>query len=167
MSVSVLLDTSFLISLVNERRAHHAVAADYYRYLLTHDLPMYFSAIVAAEFGIRQAITELPLGYFRLLEFNIAHGQKAANLWNALGPRNEGDMRSVVRDDMKLLAQASHEGIPFILTEDASTLHKHCERLRAAGRVQTRAIMLKDGFDPAALRADGQVDWVGDSAEET
>lgn len=162
MSVSVLLDTSYLISLVNARRLHHTTAADYYRHLVKHDIPMYFSAIVAAEFGIRQPITELPLDHFRILDFNVKHGQRAADLWNALGPRDEADSRIVVRDDVKLLAQACEERIDFILTEDAASLHKYCERLRADGVLQTRTILLSSGFDAGALSQDGQLDWVGD-----
>lgn len=156
MSASALLDTSFLISLVSVKRAHHATAELYYRYMLQNDVPMYFSAIAAAEFGIKQAISDLPLSNFRILNFNIPHGQKAAKLWNALGRHDEGDVRQVVRDDVKLIAQASHEEIGFILTEDASTLFKYCERLRQDDQTQTRAIKLEDGFDANALREDGQ-----------
>lgn len=164
MSVSVLLDTSYLISLVNARRPRHNTAADYYRHLVKHDVPMYFSAIVAAEFGIKQPITELPLDYFRVLDFNLKHGQQAANLWNMLGPRDAAASRMVARDDVKLLAQASEESVNFILTEDAATLHKYCERLRAAGALQTRTILLSDGFDAGTLSEGGQLDWVGDPA---
>lgn len=160
MTVSVLLDTSFLITLFNEKRTHHATAVEYYRYLLQHNVPMHFSAIVAAEFGIKQAITDLPLGNFRILNFNVPHGQKAAALWSAIGQRDAGDSRSVVRDDVKLIAQASHEGIGFLLTDDAATLHKYSERLRAAGIIQTRALAMQDGFNANLLREDGQIDWV-------
>ncbi|HUX63283.1 PIN domain-containing protein [Sulfuricella sp.] len=166
MSASVLLDTSFLISLVSENRPHHATATQYYRHLLTNNVPMYFSAIVAAEFSIKQPITDLPLGNFRILEFNVPHGKEAAKLWNALGQRGAEDNRAVVRDDVKLLAQASHEDIDLILTEDASTLHKYCERLRSSGHLQTRAITLKNGFDAGALSEGGQTDWVGGPATD-
>ena len=158
MSTEVLLDTSFLITLVNAHRPHHAIARQYYRHLLVNNLPMRLSAIAAAEFAIKQPLTELPLGNFRPLDFNLVHAHEAARLWNALGQRDAGDARAMVRDDVKLLAQASREGIGFILTEDASTLHKYCERLRAAGQITTRAIVLADGFDPGALREDGQGD---------
>ncbi|BFI94872.1 MAG: hypothetical protein RSP_03820 [Rhodanobacter sp.] len=156
MSISVLLDTSFLITLVNANRPHHAVAMQYYRHMLQNDVTMYFSAIVASEFGIKQHITELPLGNFRPLNFNIPHGQKAAFIWNQLGRRDPGDLRHAVRDDVKLIAQADHEAIAFILTEDESTLYKYCERLRNAGHIQTRAIKLADGFNAYALNEDGQ-----------
>jgi len=49
------------------------------------------------------------------------------------------------------MAQASHESIPFILTEDASTLYKYCERLRSSGNLNVRAIKLVDGFDSSIL----------------
>lgn len=156
MSVGVLLDTSFLISLADGRRTNHTIAVKYYRLMLERQIPMYFSAIVAAEFGIKQAITDLPLRNFRPIPFNIPHGVAAARLWNALGPRDTTMPRHVVRDDVKLIAQASHEAIPFILTEDASTLHKYCERLGDAGHCRIRAITLAQGFDPNAFREDGQ-----------
>jgi hypothetical protein len=163
MTASALLDTSFLITLVNVNRKHHLVAKQFYRHMLQNDMPMYLSAIVAAEFGIRQDVAELPLSNFRILSFSVPHGQKAADLWNVLGPRDDGDSRPVVRDDVKLLAQASHEAIAFILTEDESTLYKYCERLRRTGAVQTRALKLSDGFDVSLLREDGQKDWVSNS----
>lgn len=167
MSASVLLDTSFLISLVNAQRPNHATAVQYYRHMLQTQMPMYFSAIVAAEFGIKQSIVELPLNNFRTLNFNVPHGHHAARLWNELGQRDAGDARAVVRDDVKLIAQAVHESIGFILTEDASSLYRYCERLRGAGLVQTRAITLAGGFHVQSLRMDGQIDWVDDATEET
>jgi PIN domain nuclease of toxin-antitoxin system len=156
MSASVLLDTSFLITLTNASRPHHAVAVQYYRYMLQNNVTMWFSAIVASEFGIKQNLTDLPLGNFRPLNFNVPHGQKAALIWNQLGTRDSGDSRHVVRDDVKLIAQASHEAIALILTEDGNTLHKYCERLREVGHIQTRAIKLVDGFDASAISEDGQ-----------
>ncbi|WP_024891718.1 type II toxin-antitoxin system VapC family toxin [Luteimonas huabeiensis] len=167
MSPSALLDTSFLITLINARRPHYETAKQFYRHMLQNDVPMYLSAIVAAEFGIKQPVAALPLRNFRILNFNVSHGQKAAELWNALGTRDDGDARMIVRDDVKLLAQASHENIGFILTEDASTLYKYCERLRQAGTIQTRALKMADGFDASALREDGQKDWVGNVQGES
>jgi len=156
MTVEVLLDTSYLISLVDATRPHHQTATQYFRQMLDESLPMYFSAVVAAEFGIKQPITDLPLQKFRHLPFNIPHGQRAAQLWNALGPRNDATPRPVARDDIKLIAQACHERIPFLLTEDASSLHRYCDRLRDAGACQVQSIVLAAGYDPGAFRLDGQ-----------
>lgn len=156
MTASVLFDTSFLITLVDQNRPNHETAVKYYRLMLEQQVPMYFSAIVAAEFAIKQPITDLPLKNFRAIPFNIPHGKEAGRLWNLLWSRDDNTPRPVARDDVKLIAQAIHESIPFILTEDASTLHKYCERLKAAGQSLIRAITLADGFDPYAFREDGQ-----------
>ena len=42
MTTSVLLDTSFLISLVDGHRPNHRVAVEYYQFLLGQQIPMYF-----------------------------------------------------------------------------------------------------------------------------
>ncbi|MGZ5611986.1 MAG: PIN domain-containing protein [Methylobacter sp.] len=81
----VLLDTSFLISLVDLNRPNHNVAAQYYRWLLQQQSPLYFSAIVAAELAIKQPITDFPLKNFRQIPFNIPHAIEAARIWNLLG----------------------------------------------------------------------------------
>jgi len=155
-AVSVLLDTSFLISLVDQSRPNHNTAVQYYRLMLEHKVPMYFSAIVAAEFGVKQSITDLPLKHFRSIAFNIPHAQAAGHLWGALRSREDNSPRHVARDDVKLIAQAIHEAIPFILTEDAATLDKYCDRIQSAGLGKIRAITLAGGFDPRSLSGDGQ-----------
>lgn len=80
MTVSVLLDTSFLISLVDRNRVHHNIAAQYYKLLLEQQAPIYFSAIVAAEIAIKQPITDLPLKNFRPIPFNIPHSIESARI---------------------------------------------------------------------------------------
>ncbi|MDP3440014.1 MAG: hypothetical protein Q8R95_10485, partial [Azonexus sp.] len=62
---SCIADTSFLISLVDQSRTNYGVAAQYYRMILEQQVSMYFSAIVAAEFDVKQPITDLPLKNFR------------------------------------------------------------------------------------------------------
>ncbi|MGZ6298789.1 MAG: hypothetical protein ACXWM2_05330 [Parachlamydiaceae bacterium] len=101
-------------------------------------------------------ITDLPLKNFRILPFNITHSIESARLSNLLISRDSGDNRSVVVNDLKIMAQASREKIHFILTEDGATLFKYCERLRNLGAFNVRASKLVDGFDPSALRPDGQ-----------
>ena len=62
----------------------------------------------------------------------------------------------MVRGDVKLLSQAAHGSIMLILPEDASTLFNYCDRLRLAGLCTVGPIKLADGYDPSALRSDGQ-----------
>lgn len=155
MTARVLFDTSFLITLVDVNRQHHSIAAQYYRLALEQQIPIYLSVIAASEFAIKQALTDLPLKQFRILPFNLPHAIRAAELWRQLD-RDDSDSRTVVRDDIKLLAQADKEFISTILTEDENTLHKYCDRLRKQGLLRVRTVLLKDGFDASGLRDDGQ-----------
>lgn len=161
MKEPVLLDTSFLISLIDQNRINHNVAAQYYKFLIEQQIPLCFSAIVAAEIAIKQPITDFPLRNFLNIPFNITHSIEAARIWNLLGGHDAGDNRAVVRDDVKIIAQALCENIPFILTEDASTFYKYCERLRTLHSLNIRAIKLVDGFDFSAFRLDGQKEIEG------
>jgi hypothetical protein len=127
---------------------HDAVAMEYYRYLLANSIPMYLSSLVAAEFAVRQPVTDLPLRTFQILPFNLTHAIQAAALdFKAL--RKPEDARAVVKEDIKILAQAAAENISHVLTEDAQTLYRYCEQLCAAGKISIKAIKLVDGFDPS------------------
>ena len=106
---SILLDTSFLISLADPGRVLHAVA-----------------------------------------RFNIDHAMTTGLLMRSF-TRDDGDDRTAVKDDVKLIAQAVCESITHVLTDDKNTLAKYIDRLRAEGRANLRAIVLSNGFDAAWL----------------
>lgn len=161
MKVGVLLDTSYLISLVDIKRINHPTAKKFYQHMIEQQVNMYLSAIVAAEFSIGEPISNLPLGNFLTIPFNLPDAIESARVWNALGARDAGDSRPVIRDDVKLIAQAEKNSIPFILTEDASTLFKYCRRLQQAGHIKLRAVKLADGFSDSLLRLDGQAGFLG------
>lgn len=154
MKGSVLLDTGFLISLVDESRSQHDVAKQYYQYLLSNNYNMFISTLVASEFAIRQPITDLPLHSFRILPFNLRHAIKAAEL-NFKKHRQGEDARDIVKEDFKILSQAEVEKIPLLLTEDSKTLYRYCEQLRQEHKLSVRAIKLVDGFQSCWFE-DGQ-----------
>lgn len=144
--ISLLLDTSYLITLADPARAQHGVAVQYLRQALAHGCPLYLSAIVASEFQVGQAATDLPLRNFHVLPFNIDHAMTAGNFMRAL-QRDPADDRVAVKDDIKLLAQMACESISHILTEDANTLVKYLDRLRGCALLDAQAIVLAQGFD--------------------
>lgn len=149
-----LVDTSGLISLADPARPHHAAAVAYFREALRQGVPLYLSAIAASEFQVKQAVTDLPMRNFVVLPFNIDHAMQAGLLMRQI-KRDVGDDRSVVKDDVKLIAQAICESLTHVLTEDARTLVKYLQRLNAAGECAIQPILLRDGFD-AAWFNDGQ-----------
>lgn len=143
-----LVDTSFLISLADPARPNHEVAKRYLREALHRNVPLYLSAIVASEFQVKQAVTDLPLRNFVILPFNIDHAMTAGLLMRDL-LRDANDRREVVKEDVKLIAQAICESVTHILTEDRRTLAKYVQRFNAAGQSSLATVLLVDGFDAA------------------
>lgn len=143
---SVLLDTSFLISLSDPARSHHTSALAYYRECVRRQVPMYLSTIVISEFQVKQAINDLPLRNFVVLPFNVDHAMRCGLILRTMA-RDPEDDRVRVKDDFKLLAQCDCEAISHLISEDASTLAKYLDRARDTGLAATQAVLLRDGFD--------------------
>jgi hypothetical protein len=155
MTISVLVDTSFLISLVDARRPHHATARSYYTYCLGNDVRLYLSALVAAEFSVKQPIGDLGLHNYVPLPFNLPDGVVAGDFIADMTVTTAPDTRVAVRIDLMLLAQAKRAGVRVILSEDKSTLAKFCSRLREKGMLDCYVVLLSDGFDPERLADPG------------
>ena len=145
---SVLVDTSFLISLSDPTRAHHDAALAYYRECVRRNVPMYLSTIVISEFQVKQAINDLPLRNFVVLPFNVDHAMRCGLIIRNM-TRDLEDDRVRVKDDFKLLAQCDCETVSHLISEDASTLAKYLDRARDTGLATTKAVLLRDGFDAA------------------
>ena len=159
MSDGVVLDTGFLISLIDRKRPCHLATKDYYKYFLEHGVTMFLPTIVAAEFTLKQPITDLPLRNFRVLPFTLPDAMRCAGL-NVAYYRSVvgGGQRDAVKDDFKIMAQVEEQGARFLITEDAETLPRYCARLTADGKVHFRVLQLKDGFDVALVNKNGQRD---------
>ena len=145
---SVLLDTSFLISLSDPTRSHHAAAVQYYKECVHRQVPMYLSTIVISEFQVKQAINDLPLRNFVVLPFNVDHAMRCGLVIRQMA-RDPEDDRVRVKDDFKKLAQCDCEAISHLISEDASTLAKYLDRARDAGLATTKVVLLRYGFDTA------------------
>lgn len=157
MPDGVLLDTSFLISFVDANRKHHAVAVQFFRHFVDEGIPMFLSTIVASEFHMGQAVTDLPLDAIITLPFNFNDAVKAAELDFTLFKGEPNVPRAALKDDFKLLGQAKANDIAFLITEDGS-LHKFCQELKGKSLLPTRPIKLEDGFSKSYFDPAGQHD---------
>lgn len=152
--VKICVDTSFLISFADPSRPNHSVAVEYFRHCVGNGHMLCLSTLVVAEFEVMQPISDLPLGNFHILPFNFRHAVESANYHRQIKgtvPVDEAN-RSVVRNDLKILAQAQIEECSIILTEDANTLTRWAERLRGSDHCRVSSILLRDGFRPAELK---------------
>lgn len=151
---SVLVDTSFLISLFDPERPHHSIAKKYYKYFIRNSIDMHLSVIVIAEFNQVQPIADvMSSGNFIPLPFNFEDSLKTSDVAYQLGgvERKRDGSNPKYKDDLKLLAQASCNNIDFIITEDESTLARYCERLSKGGIISLSSIVLAKGFDVSSF----------------
>ena len=61
----VMLDTSFLIRLLNEKDPLHKSAMEYYQYLLEQEYVLYVSTIALAEYCVKGQLDEIPFETLR------------------------------------------------------------------------------------------------------
>jgi len=142
---SVLLDTSFLITLFDDSRINHSHAKRYYKYFIENKIDMYLSVIVASEYSQKGSIEDiLNTGNFISLPMTMADGITAGNFANLLSHshRESIDSRAEAKDDIKLLAQCSNNAINYVATDDSSTLAKYTRRLNESGELTTKAITM-------------------------
>jgi len=146
MSAGVVLDTSFLITLADPTRLHHKTARRYWRHFTEQTLPMYLPTIVVSEFYLKQ---ELPSDILRacvVLPFNWDDAIKAAALDFTTVERGH-ESRVALKDDVKIIAQGIVKDAAWIITDDAATLYKYADKLKAEGQSKMQPIKLADEFD--------------------
>lgn len=158
MAKSVLVDTSFLITVYDDSRPNHETALKYYKYFLDNSVTMYLSTIVIAEFHQgHTAATILTSGHYIPLPFNVTDAIEFSNIAHDLGnDARRGGSRPEYRDDLKIMAQAKKNNIDYIITDDHSTLMRYCTRLSEAEMFNTRVIPLNEPFNMSWFNEDGQ-----------
>ena len=147
MNNSVLLDTSFLISLVDASRVNHIKAKDFYKHFLDNNIAMVLSAIVTSEFCIKQPITDLPLANFRPLPFNIPDSYHISSLFEEKFKNVKNDISRVsVKDDYKIVSQCNFNKITYFITED-ETLFNMLTSLSMEQKISFKPLLLQEGCD--------------------
>lgn len=139
-----LLDTSLILRLVKPSDPLYSNVQSWFRELLGHKVPMYFSTIAIAEYCVKGNVGELPLPNLRILPFNMDHAMRAGLYALTLleqRKRDGGDERAVVLNDVKLLAQAEATvGISHFLTKDLGFVAR-MQALQADGHVLRTTVL--------------------------
>lgn len=152
MPLGVIVDTSFLITLVGEARRNHEAAVAYWKQIKETGIPIYLSTIVVSEFEVRQVIDDdIRLACVPVL-FTWQHALRAAKfqkLRDREREKAEGDDRTVVSDDIKIIAQAVELNVSYAITDDHNTFAKFTARWREEGRITFQTLILRDGFTKA------------------
>ncbi len=146
MSKSILLDTSFIISLVDDRRTNHNKALSFYKYFIEEGYSMFLSTIVISEFSIKQDITDLPLNSFKILPFNYPESIGIKNIFMDHFKRVKDTERVAIKDDYKITCQAERCNIKYIITED-KPLFDALSNLKNTGIIRSNPIFLPTGHE--------------------
>lgn len=121
----VLLDTSFLIRLLNSEDHLHKNALGYFRYFLEHDITIKVSTIAIAEYCVKGDITDLPLKNMMVVPFNIEHsvnaGKMMASVYAEKIKRGASvTPRAVIPNDTMMFAQAEMDSeVCYYATSDS------------------------------------------------
>jgi predicted nucleic acid-binding protein len=168
---SILLDTSFLISLANAagNRKNHKVAKQYFEFAQSKSFCVYLSSLVVAEFTVRQAIDRSLRELCLPLSFSIMDGVRAGEFRRVLDHASKSvspGARESLAVDLMLISQAHNADMAVILTEDEDTMAKYAARLRELNVTNVHTVLLKNGYDPMAIAEPGNTSMALPQASE-
>ena len=114
MQRSVLLDSGFLIRLMNPEEGLHAVAMNLFRSFVTNGVTCKVSTIAVAEYGVKGCLQYLPTRYLEFVPFTFQHAEVAARFMQTIlkVKQERGAViqpRVIIPNDTKMFAQASYE----------------------------------------------------------
>ncbi len=114
MARAVLLDSGFLIRLMNPDEPLHPTAMAWFRRFVEQGLQCKVSTIALVEYGVKDDLSHLPMQYLQVLPFHYNHAERAAAFMRTIlrVKRERGAViqpRVVVPNDTKMFAQASVE----------------------------------------------------------
>lgn len=128
MADSVLLDTSFLIRLLNPNEKLHLLAKSWYRYFLQKEMIMKTSTIWLAEYCVQGQLSDIPFRNIQVISFNFNHAEVAGAFGKYIFIEKKNDPvllkpRPIILNDAKIFAQAEVEPrVGYFVTAD-----KRCE----------------------------------------
>jgi predicted nucleic acid-binding protein len=114
----ILIDTCFLISLVNEQDGLHTNAEDYFRHFIAERADLFISTIALAEFMERQGELEI-IENFKVLSFDMDEARALNKHFSRADVNANGSTaqsRIAFKDDMKIVATALSREIDSILS---------------------------------------------------
>jgi predicted nucleic acid-binding protein len=123
MHKSILIDTCFLIKLLNDSDQLHQNEKDYFRHHILQGNTLWISTITIAEFCVRGDFDDIPFRNLKVLPFNVDHAVIAGKFMEIVyRQRNKvAGSRAIIPNDCKLFSQASYEEVDCFLTSDTSS----------------------------------------------
>lgn len=138
MAKTVLLDSGFLIRLMNPNEPLHCVALDLFKDYVSSGVTCMVSTVALAEYGVKGDLRYLPTKYLQFLPFQYHHAEVAAMFMRRIIQVKqergaEIKPRVIIPNDTKMFAQASAETDIFAFVSADAEAKKVYELLEDPG----------------------------------
>ena len=138
MAKTVLLDSGFLIRLMNPNEPLHRVALDLFKDYVSSGVTCMVSTVALAEYGVKGDLRYLPTKYLQFLPFQYHHAEVAAMfIRRIIQVKQERGAeikpRVIIPNDTKMFAQASAETDIFAFVSADAEAKKVYELLEDPG----------------------------------
>ena len=138
MANTVLLDSGFLIRLMNPNEPLHRVALDIFKDYVSSGVTCMVSTVALAEYGVKGDLRYLPTKYLQFLPFQYHHAEVAAMFMRRIIQVKqergaEIKPRVIIPNDTKMFAQASAETDIFAFVSADAEAKKVYELLEDPG----------------------------------
>ena len=129
MAKAVLLDSGFLIRLMNTVDPLHQVALNLFKHYVTNGITCKVSTIALAEYGVKGDLRYLPTKYLQYVPFVYSHAEAASVFMRTILKAKEErgaiiSPRVIIPNDTKMFAQASVEPDVFAFVSADSEAKK-------------------------------------------
>jgi len=134
MANKAILDTSFLIALVDSNDRLHTNTKIYYEWFIKEGFELFVSSIALSEYCVKNDIShltvrppaplpsELPHKIFNYLFFNYRDAIVAGSLFSEHSDRAEN--KDCLKDDFKIIAQALNNKVDRFATADSKLVRR-------------------------------------------
>ena len=138
MAKTVLLNSGFLIRLMNPNEPLHRVALDLFKDYVSSGVTCMVSTVALAEYGVKGELRYLPTKYLQFLPFQYHHAEVAAMFMRRIIQVKqergaEIKPRVIIPNDTKMFAQASAETDIFAFVSADAEAKKVYELLEDPG----------------------------------
>jgi hypothetical protein len=135
---------------MDENDALHTNALDYFRHFLTEKITIHLSTIAVAEYAVGDDPANLPLDNLQIEAFDFRDGETAGRFHKAIKEKKTSIPaynRSIITNDVKMLAQAHTRKIDAIISKDAKSYKDYVKPLTDLHLTQIKFFDLNDSLN--------------------
>lgn len=140
-----MLDTSFVIRLMNDTDPLHQNAYDYFTYFQREKISTHISTIAVAEYGVGDDVNNLPLDFLQIEAFDFRDAETSGKFHKEIIRKKQNIAnydRRLIANDVKILAQISTKQIDAIISKDIASYSKYIKPLKDAGLLHVQFLDL-------------------------